>query len=375
LDTRNFFRQVSQENAMLRFARIASALAVSAIVLSQLVVCERDSEPPDKTGQNASLTLSAAGSSFAAPIFKRWIEVYGAEHLDLGLSYASVGSGEGIERFLAGSSDIGATDAPLRPSEAATLKGRFVQIPVTAGMIAITYNLPGVRAPLNLPRDVYADIFLGKIARWSDPRIAAANPGVDLPHKLIQVVARSDGSGTTFAFTNHLSAISADWAKGPGVGKLVDWPGGAMVARGNEGVAQRVKITEGAIGYVEAGFAQRLHLPLAWLENRAGGLIAPNVETGQRALAGGSDAVPEDLALIITDPSGARSYPIVTYTWALLRTGYDTPEKTEAVRQLMRWALTDGQSYAEGLWYVPLPGNVVQAALRELRLVGGADAP
>jgi len=251
---------------MPRFARIASALAISAILLSHLAACERDAESPAQTDQNEpSLTLSGAGSSFAAPIFNKWIEVYGAEHPDLGLSYASVGSGEGIERFLAGGSDIGATDAPLRPAEVAAIRGQFVQIPVTAGMIAITYNLPGVRAPLNLPRDVYADIFLGKIDRWSDPRIAAANPGVDLPHKLIQVVARSDGSGTTFAFTNHLSAISADWAKGPGVGKLIDWPGGAMVARGNEGVAQRVKITEGAIGYVEAGFAQRLHLSLAWL--------------------------------------------------------------------------------------------------------------
>lgn len=361
---------------MFPFARIASALALSAIVLSQLVACERNAESPAKTDPNGpSLTLSSAGSSFAAPIFKKWIEIYGSEHPDVGLSYASVGSGEGIERFLAGSSDIGATDAPLRPAEAGTLHGQFVQIPVTAGMIAITYNLPGVQAPLNLPRDVYADIFLGKIDRWSDPRIAAANPGVEFPHKLIQVVARSDSSGTTFAFTNHLAAISVDWAKGPGVGKRIDWPGGAMVARGNEGVAQRVKITEGSIGYVEAGFAQRLHLPLAWLENRAGGFIAPNVETGQRALAGGSDAVPDDVALIITNPAGARSYPIVTYTWALLRKQYDSPEKTKAIRQLMRWALTDGQSYAEGLWYVPLPNSVVQAALRELRLVGGGDSP
>lgn len=359
---------------MLRFSRIASAFAVSVIVLSPLVACDRESESVDKTDQNGpSLKLSAAGSSFAAPIFNKWIEVYGAQHSDLGLSYDSVGSGEGIERFLAGSSDIGATDAPLHPAEAATLKGKFVQIPVTAGMIAITYNMPGVQAPLNLPREVYADIFRGTIDRWSDPRIVAANPGVELPHKLIQVVARSDGRGTTFAFTNHLAAISADWAEGPGVGKLIDWPGGAMVARGNEGVAQRVKITEGSIGYVEAGFAQRLHLPLAWLENRAGGLFAPNFESGQRALAGGSDAIPEDLALVITDPAGARSYPIVTYTWALARERYDTPEKTEAVSQLMRWALTDGQSYAEGLWYVPLPNNVVQASLHELDRVGGGE--
>ena len=235
-------------------------------------------------------------------------------------------------------------------------------------MIAIAYNLPGTDGPLNLPRDVYADIFRGALDRWDDPRIAAANPGVALPHKLIQVVARQDGSGTTFAFTNHLAAISDQWDAG--VGKLIDWPGGTMVARGNEGVAGRIKITEGSIGYVEAGFAQRLHLPLAWLENRSGGFVAPNAETGQRGLAGGSDAIPEDLSVVITDPAGARSYPIVTYTWALLRTGDGDDAKRKAIRELIGWVMTDGQSYADALWFVPLPDNVVQAGLAELKTLG-----
>jgi phosphate transport system substrate-binding protein len=144
-----------------------------------------------------------------------------------------------------------------------------------------------------------------------------------------------------------------------------------MVARGNEGVAGRIKLTEGSIGYVEAGFAERLQLPLAWLANRAGGFIAPNVETGQRALAGGSDAIPEDLAVVITDPAGSRSYPIVTYTWALLRQRYADPAKADAIRTLLRWALTEGQTYAEALHYVPLPDNVAQAALTELDQISG----
>uniref|UniRef100_UPI0025E5C246 phosphate ABC transporter substrate-binding protein PstS n=1 Tax=Thiohalocapsa sp. TaxID=2497641 RepID=UPI0025E5C246 len=238
--------------------------------------------------------------------------------------------------------------------------------PITGGMIAIAYNLPGVDGPINLPRDVYPDIFLGEVYRWDDPRIAAANPGIDLPAKVIQVVARRDSSGTTFAFTNHLAAISDAWADGPGVGKKIDWPGGAMEANGNEGVAQRIKITDNAIGYVEAGFAERLGLALAWLENRAGGLVQPNVETGRRGLADGADTPPDDLTRTVPDPQGARSYPIVTYTWVLVRGDYGSPEKSAAVHDLLRWILTDGQADAESLYYVPLPENLVQAALAEL---------
>jgi phosphate transport system substrate-binding protein len=350
-------------------ARLVTGILLAGLALSQLNGCGRAPEDAAPVAEDAvgRLSITGAGSTFAAPIIQEWLKVYGEDRPDLGLSYDVVGSGEGIERFLAGTVDIGATDAPLRADEAARATGEIVQIPVTGGMIAITYNVPGLSGPLNLPRDVYADILLGKIYRWDDPRILAANPGIGLPSKLIQVVARLDSSGTTFAFTNHLAAISADWAAGPGVGKQIDWPSGAMVAPGNEGVAQRVKITLGAIGYVESGFAQRLGLPLAWLENRAGGFVAPNVETGQRALAGGSDAIPEDLALVITDPEGARSYPIVTYTWLLLRRDYGDPAKTSAIQELVDWALTEGQSLAEPLRYVPLPENVVEAALAGLR--------
>lgn len=346
---------------------VLRGVLLGVVVAMGLGGCERGGEEAASAVPAAGVqAISAAGSSFAAPIFKHWLQVYGDARGQLALSYDSVGSGKGIERFLAGSVDLGATDAPLRPDEAAEVDGGFAQLPVTGGMIAIAYNLPGVDGPINLPRDVYPDIFLGEVYRWDDPRIAAANPGIDLPAKVIQVVARRDSSGTTFAFTNHLAAISDAWADAPGVGKKIDWPGGAMEANGNEGVAQRIKITENAIGYVEAGFAERLGLSLAWLENRAGGLVQPNVETGRRGLAGGADAPPSDLTRTIPDPRGARSYPIVTYTWALARGDYGSPEKTAAVHDLLRWILTDGQADAESLYYVPLPENLMQAALAEL---------
>jgi phosphate transport system substrate-binding protein len=362
------------ENVMRQSVGTTAATVLFGLLLGPLAGCspapEAGADPAGaESGSGAALT--AAGSSFAAPIFNRWSADYAAANPASTLTYDSVGSGEGIARFLAGTVDIGATDAPLRLEDAAKAGGPVAQIPVTAGMIAVAYNLPVIEGPLNLPRDVYADIFLGNIIRWDDPRIAEANPGIGLPAKLIQVVGRQDSSGTTFAFTNHLAAISESWAAGPGIGKLIDWPGGAMVARGNEGVAQRIKLTLGSIGYVEAGFASRLGLPLAWIENRAGGFVAPTAESGQRALAGGSDAVPDDLAVVITDPEGARSYPIVTYTWALLRGSYPSADKDAAVRALVRWILTEGQTAADALGYVSLPDNVVKAALAEMDRLGG----
>jgi phosphate transport system substrate-binding protein len=346
----------------------AITASVSILCAALLGACQPQQDDAAKKPQEAASAdaVTAAGSSFAAPMFNKWFEIYGQEHRDLSLSYDSIGSGAGIERFLAGNVDIGATDAPLGGDKAAGINGDFAQLPITGGMIAIAYNLPGVDGPINLPRDVYADIFLGTAFRWDDPRIVAANPGINLPPKLIQVVGRRDSSGTTFAFTNHLAAISENWAAGPGIGKRIDWPGGAMEAKGNEGVAQRIKVTEGAVGYVEAGFAQRLGLSLAWLENQAGGFVLPNVESGRRGLADGSDTPPSDLTRTIPDPMGSRSYPIVTYTWALVRGAYEQSSKTEQVHDLIRWILTDGQQYAEALRYVPLPDNLVQAALEEL---------
>lgn len=327
---------------------------------------------PDGDG---AVSITGAGSSFAAPILSAWMETFAEQHADIAAVYESVGSSEGVRRFVAGAVDIGATDAPLRDAERAAATERAgtapLQLPVTGGMIALTFNVPDIGRTLNLPRDVYADIFLGKISRWDDPRIAEANPGQKLPAKLIQIVARQDGSGTTFAFTNHLAAISPEWAAGPGVGNKIQWPGGTMLARGNEGVSARIYRTVGSIGYVEATFARRLNMPMAWVENRAGGLVLPQPETGSRGLAGGTDALPADLAATRPDPDGARSYPIVTFTWLLLDQDYGDPAQNQAIKDLVRFMLTEGQAQAADMGYIPLPENLVEAALTEVARVGG----
>jgi phosphate transport system substrate-binding protein len=232
--------------------------------------------------------------------------------------------------------------------------------------VVIAYQIPGFTGELHLPRDVYADIFLGRITRWDDPRIVVANPDGRFPSKRIQVIARRDSSGTTFAFTNHLSAISPAWRDGPGKGKLIDWPGGAMTALGNEGIAQRLRITQYAIGYLEYGFARRLGLPMAVLENRVGAFVAPGATGGRAALDAATQNIPEDLRLFLPDPAGADAYPIVSLTWLLLHASYPVPAKAGALRQALEWELGQGQSIAEEMGYIPLPETLIGRARRAL---------
>ena len=302
------------------------------------------------------------GSTFAAPLFQAWIDTFEAQNPAIDVEYDVIGSGEGISRFLTGSLDFAATDAPLTAEQEAGVEGGVTHVPVTAGMIAVAYHLPDdLEGALRLPRDVYGDIFAGRLTDWNDPRIAAANPHLDLPKRSIVVVGRLDGSGTTFAFTNHLDAVSAGWrASGAGVGTRADWPGSAMLARGNEGVAANILRGYGTIGYVEYGFASRLGLPLALLENAAGEFVAPAAASGAAAIA--AAPLPEDLKIELPDPEGEGAYPIVTFTWSLLR-GADTGTPTgEAVRTFTGWAVGEGQGAAPDLGYVPLPAAVQERA-------------
>ncbi len=233
---------------------------------------------------------------------------------------------------------------------------------MTAGEVVIAYHIPDVSGELRLPRDVYVNIFLGRISRWNDPRIVAANPGIHLPSKRIQVVARRDSSGTTFAFTKHLSMVSDAWRDGPGTGKLIDWPGGAMIALGNEGVAQRLKITEYSIGYLEYGFAWRLGLPMAVIENQAGEFVAPGAAGGKAALDAAAEDIPDDLRLFLPDPPGRSAYPIVSLTWLLLNKTYSAPGKAAALRQAVDWGLGEGQTLAEEMGYIPLADSLIHRA-------------
>lgn len=259
----------------------------------------------------------------------------------------------------------------LSDAQAARVAGGVITVPATAGMVVIAYNLPGVTGVLKLPRDVYAEIFAGALKHWDDPRIADANPGASLPHRDIVIVARQDSSGTTAAFTSHLAAIGPTWSQqGLSVGKLIEWPGSAMLARGNEGVASRVKMSEGSIGYVEYGFAKRLDLPVAALQNKAGRYVMPTEPAGQAALAETSAGRDGDPAMMVLNPSGADAYPVVTYSWLFAYRKYGDEAKGAAVKDFVAWGLTEGQRFAADMGYLRLPEEVVNQGRQALADLG-----
>jgi phosphate transport system substrate-binding protein len=292
----------------IRVCTTALALAASLLMASSNSACLAQTAKAD------TIRLHGAGSTFAAPLFKRWIDEYRVAHRNVAISYDAVGSGEGVQRFLAENVDFADSDATLTDSEIGKVRHGAIMVPVTAGMIVLAYNIPGIESEIKLPRDVYVDIFAGRIRKWDDPRIAAANPGVVFPHGDIALVARQDSSGTTAAFTHHLAAIGPSWsAMGMAVGKQVDWPKGTMLASGNDGVAGRIKISDGSIGYVEYWFAQRLGLRMAAVQNKSGNFVTPTANAGQRALSGRA-ARAKELDASVADPADAAAYPITTYS-------------------------------------------------------------
>lgn len=322
--------------------------------------------PMQKTG--ADVTLNASGATFPAPLYQRWFAEYNKLHADVRVNYQGVGSGAGIKSFTDGLTDFGASDAAMSDKEIAAVKtGGVLLLPMTAGSIVISYNLPGVTQAIQLPRDVYPAIFLGDIKSWNDPKIAAANPGVTLPDMPITVASRADGSGTTYNFSGHLSAISPEFKTKIGQGKQVKFPG--VAGKGNDGVAALIKQTPGTIGYVEFGYALQTKLPMATLQNQAGKYVAPTPESGSAALA--QVPLPENLRAFITDPTGDTSYPIVTYTWWLVHSDYSSkPGVADAIKALANWLLTDGQKFSPDLGYLPLPDSVVtkvQAAVTQIK--------
>lgn len=307
--------------------------------------------------QNVSMT--GAGASFPAPLYQNWFVEMNKKHPQLQVNYQSVGSGAGVEQFTSETVNFGASDVAMTDEEMAQVERGVILLPMTAGSIVLTYNIPGVESGLNLTRDAYVNILLGNITNWSDPAIADANPDVDLPDQRITVVHRSDGSGTTGVFTKHLSSISEDWSKEIGEGKSVEWPttkGTFVGGKGNEGVTAQVQQTTGAIGYVEYGYAVNNNLPIASLENAAGNFIEPNEETAAATLA--AVELPENLRSFITDPEGDESYPVVTYTWMLAYEEYPDPTIAKAMEVMIEYGLNEGQEIAPRLGYVPLPQNV-----------------
>lgn len=313
-----------------------------------------------------SVSLTGAGASFPAPLYLRWFSEYNKQNKNIKVTYQSVGSGAGVEQFTQGTVDFGASDVAMKDEEIAAVDRGVALLPMTAGSIVLGYNLPDV-PEIKLSRQAYVDILLGKITKWNDPAIADLNPDAKLPAIEITVVHRSDGSGTTGVFTKHLSAISPEWKEKVGEGKTVEWPKG-VGAKGNEGVTAQILQSEGAIGYIEYGYAkQQPDISTASLENKAGKYIAPSSESASQALS--AAVLPENLRAFVTDPEGENSYPIVTYTWILAYQKYDNADDLKAFKDVVNWSLTDGQAYAEELGYIPLPDNVVEKVQAKLNTI------
>jgi phosphate transport system substrate-binding protein len=314
----------------------------------------------EKSPLTGKVSLTGAGATFPAPLYQNWFVQLNQEVPELEVNYQSVGSGAGVEQFTAGTVDFGASDVAMKDEEIAKVSKGVLMLPMTAGSIVLAYNLPGVQR-LKLPRDVYVGIFMGTITKWNDPKIAAANPDLQLPDKPITVVHRSDGSGTTGFFTKHLSAIGPEWKEKIGEGKSVEWSankGKFIGGKGNEGVTAAIQQNEGSIGYVEYGYAKNNNLTMAALQNKAGNFVEANDQSASATLA--AVALPENLREFITDPDGADSYPIVTYSWVLAYKTYDDPQKAIAMEAMIQYGLTKGQEQSAALGYVPLPKSVVE---------------
>ena len=315
---------------------------------------------------HAELKLNGSGASFPAPLYSKWFKDYSKQTDGVRVDYQSKGSGAGIRDFINETVDFAASDAAMKDKEIVKVKKGVILLPMTAGEVVLSYNLPGVET-LKLPRDVYPAIFMGKITQWNDPKIAAANPDVKLPDQKITVVVRSDSSGTSYVYTNHLSAISPAFKNTVGVGKSPAWPsaGTFVKAPKNDGVTATIKQTPGAIGYIEYGFAKLTKSPTAQLQNQAGNYMIAGGETGAAALAttkfpagylpGGE--VP-DLRAWATDPSGADAYPIASFTWLLVYKNQGA-EKAKAIQNLIEYMVTEGQKSSEAIGYIPLPKNVI----------------
>ncbi len=370
-------RQLTGEKSVLSANRLRFVVraATIAVTMGLTVACRQPVSPditPSPSGSpsavgGSSSSLSGAGASFPAPLYQRWFTDYNQANPATQVSYQSVGSGAGVEQFLAGTVDFGATDAPLTSEERAKFKAKYsaepIQIPMTGGSVVFAYNLDGVK-DLKLSRAAYCGIVAGKISKWNDPAIVKANPGAKLPNGTIQFVHRSDGSGTTYQFTTHLKAACPNWTVG--ANKSVAWPVGTG-AKGNEGVAAQIKQTANAIGYVEYAYAKQTNLSMAAIENKSGKLIMPSPAAGAAAFAG--EKIPGDLALMVPDSPKPTAYPISGLTWLLLYPQYKDATKQTALKAVVDWSLTKGKATATELGYVPLDDGLVAKVKDELNKV------
>lgn len=305
----------------------------------------------------AADTINGAGATFPYPIYSKWFNDYNKLHPEVSINYQSIGSGGGIRQLLAGTVDFGATDGPMTDEQLASAKTRILHIPTVLGAVVPAYNIAGVKGELKFTPQVLAGIFLGKITTWNDKLIADANPGVTLPADRIIVVHRSDGSGTSYVFTDYLSKVSPEWKASVGKGTSVKWPIG-LGAKGNEGVAGLVRQMNGSIGYVELIYALQNNIAYGSVQNAAGGFVKANLASTTAAAASVKN-MPADFRVSITNAPGKEAYPIATFTWLLVPTKAKTPATNKMLVNFLTWMLDEGQKRAPELSYAQLPSDVV----------------
>jgi phosphate transport system substrate-binding protein len=344
---------LQERSSMLRAMQMAMVLGLSAAATA---------------GLSAQTTLTGAGATFPNPIYTKWFDAYNKK-TGVQINYQSIGSGGGIKQYSEGTVDFGATDGPMSNDQMMAVQGEVVHLPTVMGAVVLTWNLPSLgEAQLKFDGPTIADVFLGKITKWNDKRIAALNPGVNLPNADLIVVHRSDGSGTSYIFSDYLSKVSPEWKDKVGKATSVNWPVG-LGGKGNEGVTQQVKETEGAVGYVELIYAVANNLPFAQVKNSAGEFVQPSLASVTAAAASAKFSSGTDFRVSITDAPGKDSYPISSFTWLLIRPKMKDAAKGKALHDFLAWMITpEAQDMAAALQYGPLPKEVV--ALETNRIKG-----
>jgi len=322
------------------------------------------------SGVAAAQAINAAGATFPYPIYSRWFDAYHKAHPSIEINYQSIGSGGGITQLKAGTVDFAASDRPMTDEEIKECKYRPLHFPTVLGAVVIAYNLPSVKVDLKFDAQLIADIYMMKVKKWNDPEITKLNPGVKMPSTDILVIHRSEGSGTTFIFTDFLSKTVPEWKSKVGADQQPKWPGG-LGEKGNEAVAGYVKQTEGAIGYVELAYVLQNHMQSGIVKNGAGHFVRPTIDTVTAAAAGAAKSMPADFRVSITDAPGADAYPISSFTWMLIPSTIPDANKKTAITGFLEWMLTEGQKIAPEapLYYAPLPANVAAKEKAQIKLV------
>src|SRR6202161_3373553 len=320
-------------------------------------------------GSQSTILLNAAGATFPYPIYSKWFDVYHTAHPDIQINYQSIGSGGGIRQLLAGTVDFGASDGPMSDDQLAQAKFKILHFPTVLGAVIPTYNVAGVSGDLNFTQKALAGIYLGTITKWNDPEIAKANPGVNLPGADIVVVHRSDGSGTSYIWTDFLSKVSDDWKNKVGKANTsVNWPTG-FGGTGNEGVTGLVKQTPNSIGYIELIYAIQNKIAYGNVQNAAGKFVKADLASVTAAAAADAKSIPDDFRVSITNAAGPKVYPISSFTWLLIPAQIQDAAKRDAIKDFLQWMLTEGQKYNEGLTYAQLPKDVIEKETKAIWMI------